>query len=259
MSEAKGSTARGKKTRGKGGRAKHVVSKPLAGPPTAGLSDDLYATVADLVASLRDHERAMRTVLAELSSLADDVAEVRELAWNSREQLLRRQDELQGVLYELQAGGFVPLGALQPSLATEPLRSPRDASYQELVDRVRTLSQDLFPKDALVLVVSKGDDALLKVGPATGWHFPRSTQGKYAGFYPRDSREAIRHLEQLRRQGATHLLIPATASWWLDYYSGLKDHIDRRYSVLARRPDVCVIYSLSPRRSRRAAKPCRTS
>jgi hypothetical protein len=253
MSEAKGSTrraSRGMKTGGKDRRAKDVVREPLPRPPTAGVSDDLHATVADLVASLRDHERSMRMVLAELSSLAENVAEVRELAWNSREQLLRRHDELQGVLYELQADGSAPHGALQPWPATEPLRSPRDESYQELVDRVRALSEDLFPRDAIVLVVSKGDNALLNVGRATGWHFPQGAHRKYAGFYPRDSRAAIRHLEQLRKQGATHLLIPATASWWLDYYAGLKAHVDQRYSVLARRPDACLVYSLTTRRRR---------
>lgn len=250
MSEAKGSTrraSRGMKT-GEDRRAKDAVREPLPGPPTAGVADDLHATVADLVASLRDHERAMRTVLAELSSLAEDVAEVRELAWNSREQLLRRHDELQGVLYELQADGSVPHGALQPAVTSEPLRSPRDESYQELIDRVHTLSERLFPEDAVVLVVSKGDEALLSVGPATGWHFPQGAERKYAGFYPRDSRDAIRHLEKLRREGATHLLIPATATWWLDYYDGLKDHLDRRYSVLARQPYVGLIYSLTTRR-----------
>ena len=77
-----------------------------------------------------------------------------------------------------------------------------------------------------MLVVSNGDDELLRLGAARrAWHFPQQEDGVWAGYHPADSAEAIAHLEALRDRGATHILIPQTAFWWLDYYTGLRDRL----------------------------------
>jgi len=76
-----------------------------------------------------------------------------------------------------------------------------------------------------ILVVSKGDDRLLRIPGRAGWHFPRAADGRYAGYYPQDSEEAVAHLERLRHQGADYIVFPETSMWWLDHYTGLKRHL----------------------------------
>ena len=82
------------------------------------------------------------------------------------------------------------------------LRRPNDW-YRDLVERIREIVDRELPSDATVLVVSSGDDELLKLGAnRRGWHFPQMEDGTYAGYHPGDSAEAIAHLEALREKGA---------------------------------------------------------
>ena len=76
--------------------------------------------------------------------------------------------------------------------------------------------------DGIVVVISKGDDALLEWAGRRGWHFPQDATGGYAGYYPANGRNAIVHLEVLRARGARYLVLPATSAWWLDLVSRLQ-------------------------------------
>jgi hypothetical protein len=80
-----------------------------------------------------------------------------------------------------------------------------------------------------VLVISKGDDQLLKFAGRRGWHFPQEDDGTYAGWYPPDSAACIAELERLRARGADFLVIPETARWWLRHYAGFANHLERNY------------------------------
>src|SRR5262245_23370603 len=100
------------------------------------------------------------------------------------------------------------------------------------------------PPSQTVLVVSRGDDTLLRLGSRSGWHFPRTSDGRYAGYYPKNSAEAIKHLEELRARGARYLVFPATSLWWLEHYPDFKDHLDRRYECVVRDDKICAIYAL---------------
>jgi GT2 family glycosyltransferase len=103
------------------------------------------------------------------------------------------------------------------------LRRP-NAWYRDLVERIRETVERELPPDATILVVSNGDDELLKLGTGRRcWHFPQTEDGTYAGHHPGDSAEAIAHLEALRRKGAEYILLPQTAAWWLDFYAELRD------------------------------------
>jgi glycosyltransferase involved in cell wall biosynthesis len=105
----------------------------------------------------------------------------------------------------------------------------RSPEYARLVDRVREAVASNVPAGAEVLVATKGDPGLLALDGRRGWHFPRDRDGKYAGHYPADSDAAIAHLEELRAQGATHLVLPETGFWWLDHYEGFQRHLDGSY------------------------------
>ena len=110
--------------------------------------------------------------------------------------------------------------------AWQPHGSRPEAAY---LHEVRSLCQVVrrdLPESARVLVVSKGDAALLRVGRDAG-HFPQEPDGSYPGWYPGDSTQAVDALEQLCERGWTHLVLPATASWWLEHYDGLARYLEQ--------------------------------
>ncbi len=94
-------------------------------------------------------------------------------------------------------------------------------------------------------VVSRGDEVLLQLGRRKGVHFPQDEDGKWAGFHPSDSESAVEMLEQAREEGAEYFLLPSTSFWWLDYYQGLKTHLETRYQVVEA-GDSCWIVQLTP-------------
>jgi GT2 family glycosyltransferase len=116
--------------------------------------------------------------------------------------------------------------------------------YRRAVRRVLEVIESELPPGATVLLVTKGDDALLQLRNHHGWHFPQNEAGAYAGFAPADSGSAIIQLEAVRAKGADFLVFPVNALWWLDHYSRFRDYLDRRYQLLFRRDDTCAIYAL---------------
>jgi glycosyltransferase involved in cell wall biosynthesis len=137
--------------------------------------------------------------------------------------------------------------------------------YRDAVDRVRAQVRATVPEGARVLVVSRGDESMLRLGRREGEHFPQSPTGLYAGHYPADGAAAVAHLEELRAAGARYLAIPAEASWWLEHYPELRQLLEREGELLAGDPEVARVYALAPkegaapaprpRRRRRPASP----
>lgn len=130
--------------------------------------------------------------------------------------------------------------------------------YGELVGRVRATVAEAVPPGASVLVVSKGDAALLSMPGFSTAHFPQGKGGNYAGHHPADSGAATAELERLRREGAEYLVIPATARWWLDYYGDFATHLANHGELLADVPDACLIYGLGGLRESAARVPTLT-
>jgi GT2 family glycosyltransferase len=122
-------------------------------------------------------------------------------------------------------------------------RRPSDR-YLEMADRLRRAVAEAVPADAIVLVVSRGDNRLLRLGNREAWHFPRAEDGGYAGHHPANGREAIDLLEEQRAAGAQYLVFPSSGRWWLDHYEDLRRHLDDRYVRRLSDPDTCVIYDL---------------
>ena len=113
-----------------------------------------------------------------------------------------------------------------------------------LTDRLRRLVTEMLDDDALVAVVSRGDEALLDLGRGRARHFPATDDGSYAGEYPATGRAAVTLLEEARARGATHLLVPAPASWWLTHYWELGAHLGRRYRAVADAEATGTLYDL---------------
>jgi hypothetical protein len=116
--------------------------------------------------------------------------------------------------------------------------------YRKMIERLREVVASTVPANAIVAVVSKGDPELLQLEGRQGWHFPQQYDGTYAGFHPKDSRAALEGLYRVQAKGATFLLLPATALWWLDYYKEFAAHLGREGRVLARDDETGVIFAL---------------
>jgi len=125
--------------------------------------------------------------------------------------------------------------------------------YRDQVDRIRAQVRATVPEGSRVLVVTRGDEALLRLERRHGEHFPQSPTGLYAGHYPADGEKAAAHLEELRSAGAEFLVVPAEASWWLEHYPELKAALEEWGELLPSDPQVARIYALG--RDGRSAGP----
>jgi hypothetical protein len=68
--------------------------------------------------------------------------------------------------------------------------------------------------------------------------------GQYWG-PPTDDETAIRELERMRAEGATHLVFAWPAFWWLDYYADFASHLRTRYPTVLANERV-IVYNLRP-------------
>jgi hypothetical protein len=126
--------------------------------------------------------------------------------------------------------------------AWTPHRVRTDADYARVVTRTREVISAAIPPEATVAVVSKGDDELVRLGNRRGWHFPQDADGGYAGYYPSDSNQAVQQLEELRARGIRFLVFPKTSLWWLDHYTGLRNHLEAEYDTVVSE-DACRIFA----------------
>ncbi|HEX6780459.1 MAG TPA: hypothetical protein VF125_00350 [Solirubrobacterales bacterium] len=117
--------------------------------------------------------------------------------------------------------------------------------YRNQVDRVRAQVRATVPEGARVLVMTRGDEALLQFERRRGEHFPQSPTGLYAGHYPADGEEAVVHLEELRAGGAEYLVIPAEARWWLEHYPELRAALEEDGELVSSDAQAAQIYSLT--------------
>lgn len=201
------------------------------------------------------------TLQREFASRDAEIGELREAFALFYAQWMRWDHQMQGHLCDLQAQ-VNTLEAERSShehgstIATVPTSSALSpVAYRELITRIPNTVREVLPANATVLVVSRGDDALLKLDGQNGWHFPQKEDGVYAGYYPAESAEAIAHLEALREKGAEYLLFPSTSLWWLDHYTEFAYHLQTRYKVTVQRDDTCWIFDLHGERKSEIRQP----
>jgi hypothetical protein len=118
------------------------------------------------------------------------------------------------------------------------------AWQRTLAEVARTVRREV-PRRSRVAVVDKEDPTILHLSGRKGWHFP---DRRYLPGLPPDSEAAIVHLEQLRTMGAEYLVVPCSAFWWLDFYQGFREHVERRYR-LRWRDERCAIYEVTAERA----------
>ncbi|MDX6634544.1 MAG: hypothetical protein QOF06_747 [Solirubrobacterales bacterium] len=154
--------------------------------------------------------------------------------------LLRRAQEVEAAIADLQA----ELAAARPDSRLAHAGPGPQLRYRRLVERIRGVVHERVPPGATVMVVSRGDEELVELDGRPAWHFPQGAQGRYGGYHPKDSAEAISHLEELRDRGGEYLLVPRTAFWWLEHYDSFAEHLSSRYATVECE-DACKLFALS--------------
>jgi hypothetical protein len=229
-----------------------TVSKAPARPRSRRTEDELGRRV--------DEQAAVINALAErLAALEAECAALRGLTRAGQREVLRRLEELRpppaaggnptwGPTQPSASGPVTPDGQSHENLPTEVPVAAGDAvpaaDYVRLVSRVKALVRTLVPVGSVVAVASRGDESLVDLDGRIGWHYPRSADGRWAGYHPQDSAAAVAHLDELWRHGARFVLFPATARWWLDYYAGLRRHLEGRGRLVLDREDTCALFAL---------------
>ena len=216
------------------GRQETVAGQ--AGPPSPAHDErSLRAVVEQIGETLRGLgerlaacERGQDTILAAIRDTGESIHS--------------RGDEILDELTALRA-------VAEPPLLAMPAGGDRDAAaghgrYREAVGRLRGIVRRSLPRDARVLVVSRGDDDLLRLSGRPAGHFPQDEAGYYAGHHPADDAAALAHLADLADAGWRYLVVPEPAFWWLDHYPGLRSHLDRSCAVVHRDADTCVIWAI---------------
>jgi len=130
-----------------------------------------------------------------------------------------------------------------------------ERQYRDRVDRIRAQVRATIPEGSRILVVSRGDEALLRLERRQAEHFPQTPTGLYAGHYPADGAEAVAHLDELRAAGAGYLVVPAEAGWWLEHYPELRGALEERGELLSSDAQTASIYALDRSESDAAALP----
>lgn len=131
-----------------------------------------------------------------------------------------------------------PADAEQAPAATEP------SGYDKLVTDIVTTLDRALPAGAKVLVVSKGDDALLRVPGRECGHFPQDENGAYLGYHPKTGDDVVQLLDIAQSAGAEYFVLPATALWWLDHYGELAERLGQADAVIAD-PALCFVFQLA--------------
>jgi hypothetical protein len=208
--------------------------------------------LAELRQALREQGEnlnALATVVERLLSRETDLPTMLLKEYN---QLLRRDDQIQSTIYDLQVALTVARQQNAPDVHDAAHAGDEDLAqskgivgYRQHIRRIQEVVRGALPRNATVIVVSKGDDELLRLDGRRAWHFPQTEHGQYAGHYPSDSAEAIAHLEELRTKGAEFLLFPETALWWLEHYEEFNQHLENRYGRALWDDEHCIIHRLS--------------
>lgn len=190
------------------------------------IRDEEFAAMAHALAELRSELKSIRS---ERNKLRDQIVKQRS-AWH------HEVEELHAAIYELSAQQRI--GQSHGTDASQHIR------YEQTIRHLRTAVREHLPAGASVLVVSRGDEALLKMYGRRASHFPQLKGGDYAGYYPKCGLAAIAHLETLRSQGSDYLIFPEPSLWWLDKYPDFRRHLEQRYHCIFHDLETGVIFSL---------------
>src|SRR5207302_1973833 len=76
-----------------------------------------------------------------------------------------------------------------PTMSEASRLEEADAWYRQLRRDLRPIVNRTVPTGSSIIVVSDGDDDLLRLGLREAQHFPQADDGEHAGFQPADDAE----------------------------------------------------------------------
>ena len=103
-------------------------------------------------------------------------------------------------------------------------------NFFDLIDhKLHNINQDVPAGTRFILV----DENQFGAGIVSGRRvFPFiEKDGQYWG-PPADDEQAVRELERLRQAGARYIVFAQHASWWLDYYPGLREYLRSNFRIV---------------------------
>ncbi|HEY8666640.1 MAG TPA: hypothetical protein VIL86_08255, partial [Tepidisphaeraceae bacterium] len=184
---------------------------------------------------LRSAQRQLQQIRTAMDEAARERQELNRIVIEVRDQIASREMEVQTVIHDLQNGHVA-----QQTGADKTAHAP----YRQLIKMIREKVAANVPERAAILMVSKGDEMMLRHPGRRAWHFPQDHNGVYAGYHPYSSASAIAHLEAMRAKGAQFLVIPETYLWWLEHYREFARHLQNHYRVVLNDASACMIYDL---------------
>ena len=188
-------------------RRKNRTAKPVVTGPG----------VADLRFRLSEHAAEIDKLRSEIEGLT--------------EEMVARDAETELLLMDLAVAGTAD--------ADDP-RAARWRTHQ----RLRRFVREHIPRGSRVVVASEGDDDLLRCPGCKAEHLSQDRAGGYVGFHPSSSRAAVAQLEAARWRGADVLWIPQSCLWWLEHYSDLTRHLERRYALTVLEEETGAVWDL---------------
>ena len=111
----------------------------------------------------------------------------------------------------------------------------------------------VVPGGATVLVISRGDEELLRLDGRRGAALPPGRGRRLGGTSSGRQRGGDRAAGGTARGGAGYLVVPPAYLWWLRPLHGLREHLDRHYRLIVLRRERG--RDLSTRRRRRGVRP----
>jgi hypothetical protein len=120
----------------------------------------------------------------------------------------------------------------------------RDIAYAQMIHAVRTQVHRSLPTDADILVISERDPALLDLHGRTARHFPVGPSVDAPGPVPDDDAQAVAHLVARQALGASHLVVPPTAGWWMSAYPELARRLTTASDLVAELAEGASIHRL---------------
>jgi len=117
----------------------------------------------------------------------------------------------------------------------------RDPEWDAALVHTAGVVRRVVPVNACVGAVAKWDPTLLALSRRRGRNFP--DRRTLPDGYPADSAAAVAHLEEQRRGGLTHLVLPSPSFWWLDHYGALAAHLEANHRRVWQDED-CAVFDL---------------
>jgi hypothetical protein len=112
------------------------------------------------------------------------------------------------------------------------------------VSTLQALLMTTLPPRCIAAMIGEPDGPEMALEERTIWPFPLRANGAYVGTHPRDSSEAIQHIQVARQLGVQFLVVPASSRWWITDYRAFGKYLTRNSEVVFWQDDLALLFDL---------------